>query len=71
MAITVNIQFANPVAMVSVGENASPLPLLSIGASVIKVLPDFIWIFYVRRLPRHINLEVIPLLQRVSNPDIL
>ena len=33
--ITVNIQLANPLATVSVGENASPFPLLSSGASEI------------------------------------
>lgn len=36
----VAIQFANAVATRSVGENVSPLPLLSTGASVESVLPD-------------------------------
>jgi hypothetical protein len=36
----VNIQLAKPFATVSVGEKASPLPLLSIGASEIISEPD-------------------------------
>ena len=36
----VNIQEASEVATKSVGEKASPLPKLSIGASVIIVFPE-------------------------------
>ena len=38
--IIVNMQEASAVATRSVGENASPFPWLSIGASVMIVLPD-------------------------------
>ena len=37
----VSIQEAREVAARSVGENASPLPWLSTGASVMILLPDF------------------------------
>lgn len=38
--IMVAIQFPSAVATKSVGENVSPLPLLSTGASVDRALPD-------------------------------
>ena len=45
-------QEASDVAKISVGENASPFPLLSVGASVIKVSPDFKCLQAVRKFPK-------------------
>ena len=52
MPIIVMAQEARDVARISVGENASPLPLLSVGASVIMVSLDFICVQAVLSLPR-------------------
>jgi len=40
IAMVVNMQLANDSANKSVGENASPLPWLSVGASVNILVPD-------------------------------
>ena len=45
-------QDANEVANKSVGEKALPLPLLSVGASVMMVFPDFKCLQVVRRFPK-------------------
>jgi hypothetical protein len=44
MLITVIMQVANEVAIRSVGENLSPLPLLSTGASVSKLFVLRKWV---------------------------
>ncbi len=49
--IMVIIQLESAVATKSVGEKASPLPLLSVGASVIRALDDLRCIAFVLRLP--------------------
>ena len=59
MPIIVSIQDASAVATKSVGEKASPFPLLSIGASVIILFPDLIWIASVLRAPLYTTLDVI------------
>ena len=51
MPIIVIIQLGSAVATKSVGEKASPLPLLSVGASVIIRLVDFRCVASVLRLP--------------------
>ncbi len=55
---TVMAQTPKEVASRSVGEKASPLPWLSIGASVIKVCPDLTCVASVRKSPVYITLEV-------------
>ena len=45
-------QDASEVAKRSVGENACPLPLLSVGASVIMVSPDFRCLAAVLKFPK-------------------
>jgi hypothetical protein len=52
------MQLANPLAIVSVGENASPLPLLSNGASEIISEPDCRCIEEVRKSPKYVTLDV-------------
>ena len=52
IAIVVNIQAANEVPMRSVGENRSPLPWLSVGASVSNVDPDCKWVAKVLSSPQ-------------------
>jgi hypothetical protein len=46
------------VATKSVGEKASPLPLLSMGASVIIVVPDAKCSHEVLKSPRYVTLDV-------------
>jgi hypothetical protein len=52
------MQHPNDVASKSVGENASPLPLLSIGASVRMVLLDCKCVDSVRRFPWYTIFDV-------------
>jgi len=52
------MQLANPLATVSVGEKASPFPLLSSGASEIISEPDYKCIEEVRKSPKYVTLEV-------------
>lgn len=59
IAMVVSIQLANAVPTRSVGENLSPFPWLSVGASVSKKESDWIWVATVLRLPSYITLEVI------------
>ena len=51
IAIIVIIQFSIEVANKSVGENDSPFPLLSTGASVTRVSPDGPWVAVHRSPP--------------------
>jgi hypothetical protein len=51
MLITVIMQVASEVAIKSVGENLSPLPLLSTGASVSKLLLLRKWVQVVLNSP--------------------
>ena len=51
MPMMVSMQLARAVATRSVGENASPLPRLSTGASVMMWLPERRWTASVRRSP--------------------
>ena len=51
MAIIVITQLSIEVASKSVGENDSPLPLLSVGASVNNVAPDFVCVAVQRKFP--------------------
>ena len=60
MPMVVMMQLAKLRAHKSVGEKASPLPWLSVGASVMMLLPLCKWVFWVRKSPRY----------RVSNPVI-
>jgi len=46
------MQLPNAVANKSVGEKASPLPLLSGGASVMILFPDLTWIASVQSSPK-------------------
>ncbi len=59
MPIMVSIQEASAVATISVGEKASPFPLLSTGASVISWLPDLICFASVRSWPMYTTSAVI------------
>ena len=52
------MQEAYEVATKSVGEKASPLPLLSMGASVKIVVPDAKCSQEVRKSPRYVTLDV-------------
>ena len=52
MPMMVIIQLPSAVATRSVGEKASPLPWLSVGASVRIFVPDWTWVASVRRPPR-------------------
>ncbi len=52
------MQLANPLATVSVGENASPFPLLSSGASEIISEPDCKCMDDVRKSPNYVTFEV-------------
>lgn len=56
--IMVVMQLPNAVASKSVGENVSPLPLLSTGASVNKMLLDLTCVASVLRSPRYFDLIV-------------
>ena len=47
-------QLPSEVASRSVGEKASPLPLLSTGASVISVLPERTWVAWVLKFPGYV-----------------
>jgi hypothetical protein len=51
MAMVVNIQAAKEVPMRSVGENRSPFPWLSVGASVSITEPDCKWVAKVLNSP--------------------
>jgi hypothetical protein len=51
MPITVIIQVASDVAVRSVGEKASPRPLLSVGASVMMDCPDWRCVQVLRSAP--------------------
>ena len=69
MPIRVIIQLERAAVTVSVGEKAFPFPLLSIGASVIKLCSEAVCVTSVRRSPRYfpvavdiINLERVKLL---------
>jgi hypothetical protein len=61
--MTVSIQLASPVAIVSVGEKASPFPLLSVGASVINVVLDFKCSQDVLRFDWYVTLAVLIILK--------
>ena len=58
----VRMQVPTAVAARSEGENASPFPWLSTGASVSKTLPDGPWVARVRRSPRY-SQEIFTLIQ--------
>jgi hypothetical protein len=59
MAMVVSMQLARAVPTRSVGQNRSPFPWLSVGASVSKADEDFRWVATVRRLPSYLTFEVI------------
>src|SRR3954463_5672457 len=59
MPITVSIHVASDVANRSVGEKRSPLPLLSVGASVSKADWDCRWVHSVLNSPLYNTEEVI------------
>ncbi len=69
--ITVSIQLAKPVATVSVGEKASPLPLLSRGASVMNLFPDLRCSHSVLRSPRYVTFEVFTLPLQIEGPGCI
>lgn len=59
MPIIVTMQMPSEVAARSVGENASPLPLLSTGASVINDCPDFKCVTSSLRSPMYLKDDVL------------
>jgi hypothetical protein len=59
MAIVVNMQAAREVPIKSVGENLSPFPWLSVGASVSIEDPDCKWDAKVLSSPVYVTLDVI------------
>ncbi len=58
MAMVVSIQAASEVPIRSVGENLSPFPWLSVGASVSICEPDCKWVAKVLNSPEYVTLEV-------------
>lgn len=56
--IMVHMQEANAVATRSVGENRSPLPWLSTGASVSITVPDWRWVATVLNSPSYVTFDV-------------
>ena len=58
MPINVIIQLESAAQTVSVGEKASPFPLLSTGASVINFLPEAECVFSVLNSPKYDPLAV-------------
>lgn len=59
MPIMVSMQLASAVAVRSVGENRSPFPLLSVGASVSMMVLERRWVATVLKLPSYVTEEVI------------
>jgi hypothetical protein len=55
----VNMQLPKAVATKSVGENRAPFPLLSTGASVSMIVPDFKWVAEVLKSPLYATLDII------------
>jgi hypothetical protein len=53
MPIIVTMQLPKAAETRSVGEKASPFPLLSRGASVINAFPERTWVAWVLKLPRY------------------